>query len=94
MIFLFIRFFCFDFLHASAALKILKVATNLAAISFFVLNGLYLSLIAVFMATFNILDLGIGTYLALRHGSGFVRQVFLIVVSVLIVNFALDIFLG
>ena len=39
LIFLFIRFFGFDFLHASAAAKIVNVATNLAAIAYFVPNG-------------------------------------------------------
>jgi len=92
LIFLFIRFFGFDFLHASAASKVVNVATNLAAIGFFVPNGLYLPLLAVLMAGFNILGSLIGTHLALRHGSGFVRRVFLLVVSVLIVKFAWDTF--
>ncbi len=92
LIFLFIRFFGFDFLHASAASKVVNVPTNLAAIGFFVPNGLYLPLLAVLMAGFNILGSLIGTHLALRHGSGFVRRVFLLVVSVLIVKFAWDTF--
>jgi hypothetical protein len=92
LIFLFIRFFGFDFLHASAASKVVNVATNLAAISFFVPNGFYLPLAALIMATFNVLGSVIGTHLALRHGSGFVRKIFLIVVSSLIVKFAWDIF--
>ena len=90
LIFLFIRFFGFDFLHASAAAKVVNVATNLAAIGFFVPNGLYLPLLAALMATFNILGSLIGTHLALRHGSGFVRRVFLLVVGALIVKFAWD----
>lgn len=42
MIFLFIRFFGFDFLHASAASKVVNVSTNLAAIGFFIPHGYYL----------------------------------------------------
>ena len=90
LIFLFIRFFGFDFLHASAASKVVNVATNLAAISFFVPNGFFLPFAAVLMASFNILGSVIGTHLALRHGSGFVRRVFLLVVCSLILKFAWD----
>lgn len=90
LIFLFIRFFGFDFLHASAAAKIVNVATNLAAIAYFVPNGYYLPLFALIMATANIFGSFIGTHLALRHGSGFVRKVFLLVVGALILKFAWD----
>lgn len=92
LIFLFIRFFGFDFLHASAASKVVNVATNLAAISFFVPNGFFLPVVAVVMAGFNVVGSAIGTYLALRHGSGLVRQVFLLVVCSLILKFAWDTF--
>ncbi|MEI7429710.1 MAG: TSUP family transporter [Betaproteobacteria bacterium] len=92
LIFLFIRFFGFDFLHASAASKVVNIATNVAAIGFFVPNGFYIPLAAIVMAIFNVLGSIIGTHLALRHGSGFVRKVFLLVVSALIVKFAWDTF--
>ncbi len=92
LIFLFIRFFGFDFLHASAASKVVNVATNLAAISYFVPNGFYLPLAAVVMASGNVVGSVLGTHLAFRHGSGFVRRVFLVVVSALIVKFAWDTF--
>ena len=92
LIFLFIRFFGFDFLHASAASKIVNVATNLAAISFFVPNGYVLPVVAALMATFNVIGSVIGTHLALRHGSALVRKVFLVVVCSLIVKFAWDTF--
>ena len=92
LIFLFIRFFGFDFLHASAASKVVNVATNLAAIAYFVPNGFFLPLAAVIMAAANIGGSFIGTHLALRHGSGFVRRVFLAVVCALIVKFAWDTF--
>lgn len=92
LIFLFVRYFGFDFLHASAASKVVNVATNLAAIAYFVPNGYYLPLAAVIMAIANIGGSMIGTHLALRHGSGFVRQVFLVVVGALILKFAWDTF--
>lgn len=92
LIFLFIRFFGFDFLHASAAAKVVNVATNLAALSFFVPNGYWFPGLAIAMAVFNVLGSFVGTHLALRHGSGFVRRIFLLVVSVLILKFAYDTF--
>jgi uncharacterized membrane protein YfcA len=93
LIFLFIRFFGFDFLHASAAAKVVNVATNLAALSYFVPNGYLLPMLAVVMALCNVFGSVAGTHLALRHGSGFVRHVFLIVVSILILKFAYDTFI-
>lgn len=92
LIFLFIRFFGFDFLHASAASKVVNVATNLAAIGYFLPNGFYIPVLAVIMAVANVLGSFVGTHLALRHGSGFVRKVFLAVVSALILKFAWDTF--
>lgn len=92
LIFLFIRFFGFDFLHASAAAKVVNVATNLAALAFFVPHGHFLPGLAVVMALCNVLGSFLGTHLALRHGSRFVRKVFLVMVSVFIVKFAHDTF--
>lgn len=93
LIFLFVRIFGFDFLHASASAKVVNVATNLAALSFFVPNGYLLPALAVVMAIFNVAGSILGTRLALRHGSGFVRQIFLLVVSALILKFAYDTFI-
>ena len=90
LIFLFVRFFGFDFLHASASAKVVNVATNLAALLYFVPNGHVLPLLAAAMALANVTGSLAGTWLALRHGSVFIRRVFLAVVSVLIVKFAWD----
>jgi hypothetical protein len=92
LIFLFVRFFGFDFLHASAASKVVNVSTNLAALAFFIPHGHFLPLLAVLMAVCNILGSFLGTHLALRHGSGFVRKAFLCVVSLFIIKFAHDTF--
>lgn len=92
LIFLFIRCFGFDFLHASAASKVVNVATNLAALAYFAPAGHLLPLLAAMMALCNIAGSATGTHLALRHGSGFVRRFFLFVVSALILRFAWDTF--
>ena len=67
-----------------------NVATNLAALLYFVPNGYVLPLLAVMMAVANVAGSQAGTWLALRHGSRFVRRVFLVLVAVLIVKFAWD----
>lgn len=90
LIFLFIRYFGFDFLHASAAAKVVNVATNLAALAYFIPHGNLLLQAALVMAVFNVAGAQAGSRLALRHGSGFVRVVFLGVVSLLILRFAWD----
>lgn len=92
LVFLFVRFFGFDFLHASAASKVVNVATNLAALAYFVPNGYCLPMLGLSMALCNAGGSLLGTHLALRHGSGFVRRIFLLVVSALIVKFAWDTF--
>ena len=90
LIFLFVRFFGFDFLHASASAKVVNVATNLAALGYFLPNGYVLPLLALLMAVVNVSGSFSGTWLALKHGSAFVRQVFLLLVGVLIIKFACD----
>lgn len=92
LIFLFVRFFGFDFLHASAGAKVVNVATNLAALGYFLPHGYVLPVLAAAMAVANVSGSMLGTRLALKHGSGFIRRVFLVVVGVLIVKFAWDTF--
>lgn len=90
MIFALVGLFGFDFLRASAAAKIVNLATNAAALSYFIPTGSLLWPIAGVMAFFNILGAWLGTRLAIRHGSGFVRWVFLVVTSALIGKFGYD----
>lgn len=92
LIFAFIRFFGLDFLRASSVAKIVNVATNAAALLYFGAHGQVLWAVAALMAAFNIAGAVFGTHLALRHGSGFVRRVFLAVATALIVKFGYDTF--
>lgn len=93
LIFLFIRLLGMDFLRASVSAKILNVATNLAAISFFVGNVELMWKLAAVMAICNLSGSVLGSRMALKHGTGFVRKMFLAVVMVLIVRLAYDTFL-
>jgi len=93
-IFLLVRFIALDFLHASATAKVLNVATNFAALSFFAANVELLWKAGVLMAVCNLGGALIGSRLAIRHGAGFVRQIFLFVVTVLIAKMAYDLMRG
>ena len=92
-IFLFVRLLGYDFLYASASAKLLNVATNLSALALFAMKGHVWWQIGLVMAVANVIGSLIGTRLALKHGAGFVRGVFIVVVSALILKTGYDAFL-
>lgn len=89
-IFLFVRFLSMDFLKASVSAKILNVATNLAAISYFAANVQIMWMLGAMMALANLSGAILGSRMALRHGAGFVRHMFLIVVGALVLKMSYD----
>jgi uncharacterized membrane protein YfcA len=93
LVFLFVRFFGFDFLAASAVAKVVNVATNFAALMWFGYSGHLIWQLGLMMAAFQVVGSILGTKLALKHGSGFVRRLFLAVVVVLIFKTGYDAFL-
>ena len=90
LMFLFVRGFGLDFLHASASAKVVNAAANAAAILLFGLTGELMWLLGLAMAACNVTGAQVGSHLAIRRGSGFVRVVFLLVVGALIAKTALD----
>ncbi len=74
----------FGFLEASASAKLLNVATNLAALAWFLPQGQVWFGVALPMALCNILGSTAGARVALSRGSQFVRQLFLIVVTLMV----------
>ena len=92
-VFLFVRALGYDFLNASAAAKLLNTATNLAALILFAMKGHVWWHYALVMAVCNVVGSLMGTHLALKHGAGFVRVVFIFVVSALILKTGYDAFL-
>ncbi len=90
MIFVFVRLFGMDFLHASASAKIVNAATNAGAILLFAPQGHMLWLLGCGMAACNIVGAQFGSKLAIRHGSGFVRAVFLVMTTLLIAKIGWD----
>lgn len=88
----FVRVFGYDFLHAAASTKVVNLATNLAALLLLASKGHVWWQLGLMMAVANVAGSLIGSRLALRHGSGFVRKVFIFVVSALILKTAWDAF--
>jgi len=86
LIFGFVRLFGMDFVRASASAKVINTATNLSAIGFFASHGPILWAVGLIMALCNLAGAQIGTHLALKHGAGFIRKAFLVVVAILIVK--------
>jgi uncharacterized membrane protein YfcA len=91
-VFLLVRLLGYDFLHASASAKFLNTATNLSAILLFALKGHVWWHYVLVMAIANVVGSVAGTHLALKHGTGFVRGVFIVVVSALILKTGYDAF--
>lgn len=85
-VFLFVRWLGYDFLHASAAAKLLNTSTNVAALVLFGWKGHVWWQMALALGVANVAGSLLGTRLALRHGAGFVRGVFIWVVSALILK--------
>lgn len=92
-VFLLVRVLGYDFLNASASAKLLNTASNLAAIALFALKGHVWWHFVLAMALANVAGSLAGTHLALKHGTGFVRVVFMVVVSALICKTGYDAFL-
>jgi uncharacterized membrane protein YfcA len=94
LIFAFIGLLGFSFLAASASAKVVNVATNFTSLMYFIATGHVMPLIGLAMAACNVAGSIVGTRLALARGSDFVRKLFLIVVPLVIVRFAYDIWMG
>lgn len=89
-VFLFVRALGYDFLHASASAKLLNTATNASALALFAWQGHVWWHVALVVAAANVAGSVAGARLALRHGAGFVRVVFIAVVGALIVKTGYD----
>lgn len=93
LIMIYIIIFGFNFLNASAYSKIINVVTNLSALIFFLIKGLIVFQIAIPMASCNMLGSWIGAKTAIKRGSSFVRQVYIIIVLLLILKMSYEMFL-
>ena len=94
LIFAFAGLFGFSFLAASASAKLVNVVTNAAAVLWFGSTGHILYGVALCMAVFNVAGALIGARMAIRHGSGFIRTLYIAVVGLLILKFCADLLQG
>ena len=92
LLFIFVKFFGFDFLNASASAKLVNLGTFSAALMFFVPSGNVLWTIGGVVALCNMAGSLTGVFLALRYGSGFIRIFFLILLIFLIGRMGLSLF--
>lgn len=93
-IFAFVGLLGFDFLAASAAIKVLNAGSNLSAFAFFAATGHVRFDYAAPMAVCQIAGSVLGARTAVRRGVGFVRPLFLVMASALIARFAWDLLRG
>ena len=90
LVFLLVRVLGFDFLQASAHSKVLNLSSNLAAVVLLSWQGHVWWQVGIPLAVANVLGSLLGTRMAMRHGTTFVRHVFIAVVSALALKTAYD----
>lgn len=90
LIFAFVVFFGYNFLHASANAKVINVVTNIAALLFFLFKGNIIWSIALPVGAANMLGSYAGSHVALKKGSSFIRLFFILVVLALIAKLGYD----
>lgn len=81
----------YSFLDGSAKAKIVNLATNLGALALFVPTGHVLWGIGLLLGASNMIGGYLGSRMAVSKGSGFVRVVFVVVVSALILKLGYDV---
>jgi uncharacterized membrane protein YfcA len=91
-VFLMVRVLGYDFLNASACAKLLNATSNASALALFAWQGHVWWHLTLALAVANVAGSWVGTRMALRHGTGFVRVMFLVVVSALVLKTGHDAF--
>ncbi|MCQ6256139.1 TSUP family transporter [Pseudomonas sp. Q11] len=93
LLFIFVKYFGYDFLNASASAKLVNLGTFSAALLFFIPSGHVLWVVGGLVAVCNMAGALTGTFLALRYGSGLIRILFLLLLIFLIGRMGLSILL-
>lgn len=89
--FIFIGWFGFDFLAATASAKVINFATNLSAVAYFAATDNILYRYGLPMAACNMAGSFAGTRLAMLKGNRFVRTIFLVVAAGMVLRFGYDV---
>jgi uncharacterized membrane protein YfcA len=82
----------FAFVGASAIAKVVNVATNFASILVFGISGSIMWVVGLAVGICNLAGGMIGSHVAIRRGSDFVRKFYLVVTFALIVRVLFDLF--
>ncbi len=82
----------FAFVGASAIAKVVNVATNFASILVFGITGSIMWVVGLAVGICNLAGGIIGSHVAIRRGSDFVRKFYLVVTFALIVRVLFDLF--
>ena len=90
LIFAFVVLFGDNFLHASAKAKIVNWVASLSALVLFIFKGYVFWTLALPVAVANMAGNYVGSHLAIKKGSGFIRIFFIAVVIALIIKLAYD----
>lgn len=91
LVFALVSMLGYAFVEASAKAKIANVATNFGALLVFVPQGAVLWRLGLLMGAANVVGGYLGARTAVSRGAGFVRVVFIVVASALIVRLAYDV---
>lgn len=84
----------YNFLQSSAKAKIVNLCTNLGALLLFVPTGHVLIGLGLAMGVMNMIGGYLGARMAISKGSAFIRIVFVVVVSALIIKLGADMILA
>ena len=94
LVFAFVSVAGMNFLHASSTSKIINAIADAASLIGFLMNGAVLFKIALPMMVFNMLGGYIGSKTAVLKGNKFIRYVFLLVISLLILRLSRDVIMS
>jgi uncharacterized membrane protein YfcA len=94
LIFLFVRVFHFDFMRATACAKVVNMATNLGALTYFIPAGFVLLELAIAMMVAMVAGSFVGSHLAMKGGNLWLRRLFLILVLSLLTKLITDMLLA
>ncbi len=87
----FVTLLGFEFLAATAHAKIINCLTNISALIVFISQGNFIMSIGLFMASMNITGNILGSKMALKKGNTFVRKIFLVSMTLLILRYGWDV---
>lgn len=94
LVFLLVGLLGYSFVQASAKARIVNIGTNLGALLVFIPQGAPMWRLGLVMGLCNIAGGWLGAHTAISRGSGFVRVVFLVVVSALVMKLGYDVVRG